>query len=79
MRSADLSQQPLDLRQLPGAEQADRVGAETLSRVESPHTTVQASALQAVVQVLTVKVEQQLPAVDFDRDLAWPGCLGNTL
>lgn len=65
-KSIPMAQQIFDPRQFPGAEQADRIRAEALRCVECPHTSFRAATLQAVMQALSVEIEQQMPAVDFD-------------
>jgi hypothetical protein len=57
-------QKLLDLRQLPGAEQAYRIGAETLTSIENP--AVRTLATEAVAQVNSVDIKAQTPAIDID-------------
>jgi len=67
--SIGLSQQCFDPCQFPGTQQAYRIGAKALSGVECPATTLRTTTFTAVVQVLPVKVELQVPPLNVDCNL----------
>lgn len=67
--SFTLPQQAFDLRQFPGTQQTDRIGAEALPGVERPFATVRAQTISAVMQALAVEVQLQAPAFNVDRNL----------